>query len=341
MELEVIVIGGGIAGLQCGRALHRAGRSVQVLERAHGVGGRCATWRFEGQPIDFGPMFLHGHVPSFLQAIAEVQGAAQGSAWPQRIHGHGQPCQSNAFEAEEQRAILPAGLNMFAKHLAAGLDVRLQTCVDRIQLDGKRFLLETQAGETLACRDLVVALALEETLALLATLAPQPEMASVRALLGMFASVPSLTVLAAYPLDAPAPAWDILYPDESDSLQLISQDSRKRDQPSYLTLVAQAKPRWSRERMELPMETWSAELLRAVADVVGGWALQPLWTKPHRWRYARVDRGNELARPLLTQFKAGPRLGLAGDVFAPGGGVQAAWLSGSALAQRFLNEERA
>ena len=68
------------------------------------------------------------------------------------------------------------------------------------------------------------------------------------------------------------------------------------------------------------------------------WILKPLWTSSHRWRYARVDRGNELARPVLTRFSEGPRLGLAGDVFSPGGGVQAAWLSGSALAQRILNE---
>jgi renalase len=236
--------------------------------------------------------------------------------------------------------IIPAGLNAFAKHLAAGLEVRLQTCVTRISADGDHFTLETDKGECLVCQDLVLAMALEETLGLLATLAPGPELAGIRALLGMFASVPSLTIMAAYPMDVPGPDWDILYPDAPGNLQLISRDSGKRDQPKYLTLVVQASPRWSRERMDAPVEAWSAELLGAAAALVGGWMLQPLWTSSQRWRYARVDRGNELARPLLTQFKAGPRLGLAGDVFTPGGGVQAAWLSGSALAQRLLNEEQ-
>ena len=340
MQHEVIVIGGGIAGLQCGRDLQRAGRGVLVLDRARGVGGRCATRRFDGQPIDFGPMFLHGHVQPFLEAVAQVDGAVPHAEWPRRIQGHGRPCQPNAFEAAEQRMIIPAGLNTFARHLATGLDVRLQTCVQRISADGGRFTLGTDKGEVFVCEDLVLALALEETLDLLATLEPRPELASVRALLEMFASVPSLTVMAAYPREVPEPDWDILYPDEPGNLQLISQDSRKRSEPKYLTLVIQARPRWSRERLDAPAESWSAELLAAAAELVGGWMLQPLWTSAHRWRYARVDRGNELARPLLTQLRAGPRLGLAGDVFAPGGGVQAAWLSGSVLAQRLLNEER-
>jgi len=341
MERELIVIGGGVAGLQCAQDLHRTGRRVRVLERARGVGGRCATRRFEGQPIDFGPMFLHGQVPRFLQAAMAVEGANRGAdLWPLRIQGRGQPCQVNAFDDAEQRVALPSGLNSFAKHLAQGLEVRLQTCVTGISLEGDRFILAAEGGETFTCQDLVLALALEETLALVATLEPQPELAGVQALLGMFTSIPSLTLLVAYPPEVAAPEWDILYPSDSSCLQLIAQDSRKRREPKYLTLVIQARPQWSRERLELPEEVWSEELLKAAAERAGGWVLHPIWQSPHRWRFARVDRGNELARPVLMQFKEGPRLGLAGDVFAPGGGVQAAWLSGSALSQRFISEEQ-
>jgi predicted NAD/FAD-dependent oxidoreductase len=197
-----------------------------------------------------------------------------------------------------------------------------------------------EGGEPFSCRDLVLALALEETQELLKTLTPQPEVAGLVALLKMFTSVPSLTLLAVYAPETPAPDWDILYPEASEALQLVSHDSRKRTDPRHLALVLQGRPRWSRERLDEPVEAWSGALLAAAAEAAGAWLLQPLWTSPHRWLYARVDRGNELARPLLTHLPGGPRLGLAGDVFAPGGGVQAAWLSGSALAQRFLNEER-
>lgn len=340
MQHEAIVIGGGVAGLECARRLHRAGREVVVLERARGVGGRLATRRLENQPIDFGPLFLHGSHPSFLAALGEVEGMILPSEWPRHLKGQGQPCQPDAFEATERRAIHPRGLNAFAKHLAAGLKVRLQTQVTRIVPDGDGFALEVEAGETLRCRDLVLAMALEQALRLLETLPGGSEVASLQALLGLFASVPSLTLLAAYPGDEAAPGWDILYPEHSASLQLIAQDSRKRERPPFLTLVIQARPQWSKERLQQPEEVWSAELLAQAVTEVGDWVTRPLWTRAHRWCHARVDRGNELSRPVLTAFPHGGRLGLAGDVFSPGGGVQAAWLSGAALAHRFLNEVR-
>ena len=338
MQRDVIIIGSGVAGLQCARELHRAGRQVAVLDRARGVGGRCATRRYEGQPIDFGPLFLHGHVPAFLAALTEVEGILLDPAWPRRVAGQGPPCQPGALDAAERRALLPAGMTAFPKHLASGLEVKLETPVAGIALEGARFSVQSAAGERFACRDLVLAMAVEESLALLATLGPHPELDGLRTLLGMFASVPSLTLMAAYPLDGPLPDWELLYPEDSSILQLVAVDSAKREHPRFRTLVVQARPGWSWEHLEAPVEAWSAELLQAAAARTGDWVLEPLWTSPHRWRHARVDRGSELARPVLLPLPGGPRLGLAGDVFSPGGGVQAAWLSGSALARRILNE---
>ncbi|RZK98680.1 MAG: NAD(P)/FAD-dependent oxidoreductase, partial [Hymenobacter sp.] len=42
-EYPTIIIGAGIAGLACANWLHRAGRSVLLLEAADGVGGRVRT----------------------------------------------------------------------------------------------------------------------------------------------------------------------------------------------------------------------------------------------------------------------------------------------------------
>ena len=83
---------------------------------------------------------------------------------------------------------------------------------------------------------------------------------------------------------------------------------------------------------------WAAEVLSLAARHLGPWARLPDEFHPHRWRYGRLDRGAELAEPLRLVLDGGQRLGLAGDLFAPGGGVQAAWLSGHRLAERFLEE---
>lgn len=53
-DVDCIVVGAGLAGLACARALHRAGRDVLVLEAADRVGGRVATDSVDGFRIDRG-----------------------------------------------------------------------------------------------------------------------------------------------------------------------------------------------------------------------------------------------------------------------------------------------
>lgn len=341
MSQDTIVVGAGVAGLRCAGELHRAGRKVLVLERARGIGGRCATRRFEGQPVDFGPMFLHGRHPGFLAALREVEDAATVSHWPRQVEGNGMPCQPGAMEPSASRIAFAEGVKAFPRHLAKGLDIRLETDVTDIHAVDGGFLVTTGEGTPLRCRDLVLALALEQSRRLLKTLPASDEVSGIRAMMGLFSSVSSLTVIAGYALDAPAPPWDLFYPGDSDVLQLIAQDSAKRAAPRFRVLVCQARPAWSRIHLEDPPEQWASDLLKDAARPMGDWVRKPLWTHPHRWRYARMDPTGEMAQPVQIVFPGGPRLGLAGDVFSPGGGVQAAWLSGTRMAQRLMQKEQA
>ena len=337
-----IIVGAGIAGLACGQALHRAGRDVVLLERAQVVGGRCATLRLEGQLVDLGPMFFHGDHPGFLRALEDLAGTPGAAArrdWPGRVEGGGSPCQPDALAAPARRMVFAQGMNTFARHLAAGLDIHQGATVSALQPVDGGFRVQTTDGEAIQGRDLVLALAVEETRALLGTLPDSPLGASIQALLGMFASSPAITLVAGYPLAVPMPAWDLLLP--AGVLQLIARDSSKRVSPPCHTLVCQARSGWSRARMALAPARWVPELLAEATAVLGPWAGAPLWTHPHVERYARVDRSAELAQPVRMRFPGGPTLGLAGDVFAPGGGVQAAWLSGSRLAESLLQENGA
>jgi phytoene dehydrogenase-like protein len=53
-DVDCIVVGAGLAGLACARALHQAGRRVVVVEAADRVGGRVATDAVDGFRIDRG-----------------------------------------------------------------------------------------------------------------------------------------------------------------------------------------------------------------------------------------------------------------------------------------------
>jgi len=53
-EHDVIVVGAGLAGLSCARALAAAGRAPVVLERSHTTGGRVRTDVVDGFQLDHG-----------------------------------------------------------------------------------------------------------------------------------------------------------------------------------------------------------------------------------------------------------------------------------------------
>lgn len=59
MDTDVIVIGAGLAGLQCARHLERAGLRVIVLEASDGVGGRIRTDEVDGFRVDRGFQVLN------------------------------------------------------------------------------------------------------------------------------------------------------------------------------------------------------------------------------------------------------------------------------------------
>ena len=59
-DLDVIVIGGGVAGLSAARALTKDGYKVVVLEAANRLGGRLHTDRALGAAVELGARWIHG-----------------------------------------------------------------------------------------------------------------------------------------------------------------------------------------------------------------------------------------------------------------------------------------
>ncbi|MCS6802200.1 MAG: FAD-dependent oxidoreductase [Chloroflexota bacterium] len=68
---EVIVVGGGVAGLAAARRLREAGIEAAVLEARDRLGGRVWTARFpDGSPIDLGATWIHRVEGNPIAALA-------------------------------------------------------------------------------------------------------------------------------------------------------------------------------------------------------------------------------------------------------------------------------
>ena len=57
---DVIIVGGGLAGLAAACYLARGGATVQVYEKSARLGGRAATTVFEGYHLNLGAHALYG-----------------------------------------------------------------------------------------------------------------------------------------------------------------------------------------------------------------------------------------------------------------------------------------
>jgi renalase len=341
---DVIVVGAGIAGLSLAREIRSRGLAPLVLERARGVGGRCATRRIDGQPVDHGIAFLHGRTARFLEALDAVGDASAIPDWPRVREGTGVPCQPEAFGGGGWRTAFAGGVSGFAKHLARGLDVRLETHVDALvpttepgSPAGRRWEVRLKSGTGFQARALALTMPAPAVHELLRQMVPGVQ--AVTALLPVLELVqvlPCLTVIARYPAQAPAPVWEISLPRSSVAVHTILHDSSKRAPGSPLMLVIQARPGFSRMHLDDPMESWSRTMLEEAAALHGEWIARPELTQTHIWRKARVAVGSELAGPLAVRLEGGAVLGVAGDGFHAAGGVEGAYLSGVALAERFL-----
>ena len=78
---EVVVLGAGMAGIACARALADAGRDVLVLDKGRGLGGRMASRRTERGPLDHGAPWLEASGPRFRAVVGAMVASGHAAPW--------------------------------------------------------------------------------------------------------------------------------------------------------------------------------------------------------------------------------------------------------------------
>ena len=324
---RVAVIGAGMSGLVCARALEQHGLTVQVFEKSRGVGGRMATRRTDtGLQFDHGAQYFTARTEVFRQQVDRWCHAGVVAEWGGAIRVV-ENSRVRQTRGEVTRYVGVPGMNAPCKSLAARLAVRTRTRVAPPQCDESGWRLCDESGEPLGTFDaLVVSCPAPQTSDLLAAASGLARIADAAIMEGSWA------VLAAFG-ERVHVQFDGAFVHGSPLSWVARNSSKPGRQPAPETWVLHALPEWSRSRLDAPAKTVIEPLLEAFWQAAGVARTEPVFAAAHRWRFALPT--DPLEYPYLIDADLG--LGACGD-WCSGPRVEGAFLSGTGLAERMLSE---
>ena len=302
------VIGAGLAGLTCARALAGAGHSVVVFDKGRGLGGRMASRRKDGWRFDHGAVVLRPTDDAFTAFLATTHDMGHTEPWDAATGWTGVP-----------------GMSTVVKSLARGLEIVSSQRVTGLSKTDAGWKIDgPQDAEDLIFDGVILAIPHPQAQEVLA---PWP---ALSALIEKAQMQPCWTLMVGF--DAPL-ATDITYSDSSsDPISVIARETAKpgRSLPGD-GWVIQANADWTSSHLELAQSQIEALLLNAFFKEIACDPVTPAISMAHRWRYALTTT------PLGRAYVMDASLGIAvcGD-WCLGKTAQAAHDSGRSLAAAII-----
>lgn len=339
MIYDVLILGAGLAGLKAARDLQAAGRRVLVLDKSRGVGGRAATRRWDGVPVDHGAQFFTARSDEFKTQVADWLERGVCFEWTTGFHQYDEGKGLRGPDADKDhhpRYACRAGMNALGKDLAAGLSegtVRLGALVTALSrtADGCWQAAIENTDDQPTARRVLVTLPAPQALALFEggdDLAPE-----ARVELKKIEVAPSLAVMLRG--EEAKPEWQAIQLRDA-VLTWIGVDSDKRPgrTPGELTMVLHGVSDFSSRWQDGDLNEAARLIVERAGEIVGEWITRLPERQVHRWRYASVPHGLK-DRPFL---QAGGGLIFAGDAFMDSK-IEGAYRSGQAAARAVLTED--
>ena len=314
--MTAVVIGGGISGIACAAALSAQGVDVEVRERGRVLGGRMATktlrgtgTEFDGRLVDFGASYFTATDPDFRVVVDELVKVGVVRPWTDAFHVAGIEG-IEGVSSGPMRYAAPAGLRSAVEALASGapaVRTRVQSPVVGIELTSSGVIVDDiPVAAAVACMPL-----------------PQAERLTSEVPADTVQWEPVIAVTCVFERRT----WielDGVFVNDDSVLTWIADDGSRRGDGAPV-LVAHVHPVLSAHHLADP-EAVIPAAISALQRILGVTAL-PEWVDVHRWTYAKPMVGREEEHWLHDEAP----FGVAGDAWAGGPRVEAAWLSGCSL----------
>ena len=322
---DTIIIGAGLSGLSAARVLARAGRSVAVIDKGRGVGGRLATRRIGDATLDHGAQFFTVRGDDFRSVIDDAISEGVVDVW---CHG---------FDDDDgyPRYYCPNGMTALAKYLAAdlsdrGITIATEEHATAIEESSNGWRVKFASNSELTSPNLILTAPVPQTLDLFDAGFVELE-PMLRSTLTALTYKPTMALLVT--LDGPSavPSPGGIQNTEDDLFTFISDNQKKgvSSEPALTFHVngAVSAARWNDNKVFI-----IADLLAAAAPFIGEAPIVEVQLKT--WKYAGPHDPHP-DRVVVARTDPGLLL-LAGDAFG-GPKVEGAFNSGVAAAQAILD----
>ena len=324
------VIGAGIAGLTCARALSAHGIEVCVFDKGRRPGGRLATRRTGNdtahrRSYDHGAQYFTARDPRFIPFCTALRDQEVVAPWRPRFAEIANGTITPLPAADTEWLVGVPGMSALAAALAADLRVMTGVHVARIERQGASWTLVATDGARCGRFDaVIVAVPAPQALPLLEATAPRLAVAAAAVRLE-----PCWALMVA--LDRRMPVDFDAVTVTGSALAWGARDGAKPGREGRETWVLHAAGDWSAAHLEDAPGDVAAALLSAFGDATNVTISGVAERQAHRWRYARV--AEPLGKPFLLDEERG--IGACGD-WCLSAKMEAAFLSGTAMAEGLL-----
>lgn len=321
---DVVLVGAGIAAMSAAQELHRAGLALTILEKSRGLGGRAATRRVAGIPVDIGAQFFSARSEPFRRQVHDWESRGICFPWSRGFHRSENglvfpPTDSHPRYACEQ------GMTALAKAMGEGMAVERQCKALRVSREDGGFLVSCEHKRNFRGKRLILSVPVPQVLDLVSNILPVEWAADLKPV----SYSPCFSVVAE--ITGPVPKWRGLQID-GGCLSWAGADFTKgavRQPTRYVVLHSSSE--FARTHFDLDHDEVGRRLAKAAAEADPK-SLRGLVVKDvQRWRFAKVET------PLPESgFLRKEGLYFVGDAF--GARIESAWLSGLSAAQDILGQ---
>jgi len=333
---KVAVIGSGIAGAACVRALSLAGHSVHVFDKSRGPGGRLATRSVEwvdrkGQArttrFDHGAVGIAASSEAFQKFVDQGVHAGWLAEWTPTLAAGSLPP-----EGGDQLYLPAPDMPALCRRLLDGAAATWSFAVESLHKGPLGWQVQA-SGERHNARFGAIVLAVPPAQAAPLLSHHRRDWARHAAVVPM---QPCWTLMGIADPPKPALGWDLARPRAGPLAWVLRNDARpgRERVPGQAHWVVHARAYWSRRHLEQPAAWVQHQMQAALAECLG----RPVdWhhCAVHRWRYA-LPQAQRVAPAESCWWEAAQGLGVCGD-FLGGSGVEGAWLSAQSLSAALLH----